>query len=127
MEDLKLLIVDDEPHIRMLLEQTLEDLEDKDVELLIATNGQEAYEIIQKEKPQLVFLDVMMPKMNGFEVCQKIKIDLKMKDVHIILLTAKGQEMDKEKGLSVGANEYMTKPFDPDSILNKAMNILGVS
>lgn len=127
MNDLKLLIVDDEPHIRMLLEQTLEDLEDEDVELLIATNGQEAYEIIQKEKPQLVFLDVMMPKMNGFEVCQKIKIDLEMEDVHIILLTAKGQEMDKEKGLSVGANEYMTKPFDPDSILDKAMNILGVS
>jgi len=127
MNDLKLLIVDDEPHIRMLLEQTLEDLEDEDVEMFIATNGQEAYEIIQKEKPQLVFLDVMMPKMNGFEVCQKIKIDLEMEDVHIILLTAKGQEMDKEKGLSVGANEYMTKPFDPDSILNKAMNILGVN
>ncbi len=127
MNDLKLLIVDDEPHIRMLLEQTLEDLEDEDVELLIATNGQEAYEIIQKEKPQLVFLDVMMPKMNGFEVCQKIKMDLGMEDIHIILLTAKGQEMDKEKGLSVGANEYMTKPFDPDSILDKAMNILGVS
>lgn len=126
MNDLKLLIVDDEPHIRMLLEQTLEELEDEDVEMFIATNGQEAYEIIQKEKPQLVFLDVMMPKMNGFEVCQKIKIDLEMEDVHIILLTAKGQEMDKEKGLSVGANEYMTKPFDPDSILNKAMNILGV-
>lgn len=127
MNDLKLLIVDDEPHIRMLLEQTLEELEDEDVEMFIATNGQEAYEIIQKEKPQLVFLDVMMPKMNGFEVCQKIKIDLKMEDVYIILLTAKGQEMDKEKGLSVGANEYMTKPFDPDSILDKAMNILGVN
>jgi two-component system alkaline phosphatase synthesis response regulator PhoP len=126
MDDLKLLIVDDEPHIRMLLEQTLEDLEDEDVEMFIATNGQEAFDIIQKEKPQLVFLDVMMPKMNGFEVCQKVKIELEMDDVHIILLTAKGQEMDKEKGLSVGANEYMTKPFDPDSILDKAMNILGL-
>ena len=126
MEDLKLLIVDDEPHIRMLLEQTLEDLEDEDVEILVATNGQEAYDIIREEKPQLVFLDVMMPKMNGFEVCQKIKKELKMDEVHIILLTAKGQEMDKEEGLAVGANEYMTKPFDPDSILAKAMNILGL-
>ena len=126
MEDLKLLIVDDEPHIRMLLEQTLEDLEDEDVEMLIASNGQEAYDIIREEKPQLVFLDVMMPKMNGFEVCQKIKKDLEMDDVYIILLTAKGQEMDKEEGLTVGANEYMTKPFDPDNILNKAMEVLGL-
>lgn len=127
MEDLKLLIVDDEPHIRMLLEQTLEDLEDEDVEMLVATNGQEAFDIIQKEKPQLVFLDVMMPKMNGFEVCQKVKKELQMDDIYIVLLTAKGQEMDKEQGLSVGANEYMTKPFDPDSIMDKAVEILGLT
>ncbi len=127
MEDLKLLIVDDEPHIRILLEQTLEDLEDENVDLLIASNGQEAYDIIEKEKPQLVFLDVMMPKMNGFEVCHKVKRELNMEEVHIILLTAKGQEMDKEKGLSVGANEYMTKPFDPDTIMEKAMDVLGIS
>lgn len=126
MNDLKLLIVDDEPHIRMLLEQTLEELEDEDVDMLVAANGQEAYDIIQAEQPQLVFLDVMMPKMNGFEVCQKVKKELAMDDVHIILLTAKGQEVDKEKGLAVGANEYMTKPFDPDCILDKAMNILGL-
>ena len=126
MDDLKLLIVDDEPHIRMLLEQTLEELEDEDVEMLVATNGQEAYDIIQSEKPQLVFLDVMMPKMNGFEVCEKVKKELAMDNVHIILLTAKGQEMDREQGLSVGANEYMTKPFDPDSILDKAIDILGL-
>lgn len=123
----KILIVDDEPHIRMLLEQTLEDLEDENVELLTATNGQEAFDIITEEKPQLVFLDVMMPKMNGFEVCEKVKKEMNMKDVHIILLTAKGQEMDKEKGLESGANEYMTKPFDPDTILDKAMTILGLS
>lgn len=126
MNDLKLLIVDDEPHIRMLLEQTLEELEDEDVDMLMATNGQEAYDIIQTEQPQLVFLDVMMPKMNGFEVCKKVKKELEMDNVHIILLTAKGQEVDKEKGLAVGANEYMTKPFDPDSILDKAMDILGL-
>ena len=126
MEDLKLLIVDDEPHIRMLLEQTLEDLEDEDVELFMASNGQEAFDIIQKETPQLVFLDVMMPKMNGFDVCQKVKKELNMDNIYIILLTAKGQDMDKEKGLAVGANEYMTKPFDPDTIMEKAMEILGI-
>ena len=126
MEDLKLLIVDDEPHIRMLLEQTLEDLEDEDVELFMASNGQEAFDIIQEEKPQLVFLDVMMPKMNGFDVCQKVKKELNMDSIYIILLTAKGQEMDKEKGIAVGADEYMTKPFDPDTIMEKAMNVLGI-
>ena len=126
MNDLKLLIVDDEPHIRMLLEQTLEDLEDDNVELLIATNGEDAYNIIQKEEPQLVFLDVMMPKMNGFEVCERVKKELHMDGVHIILLTAKGQEDDKAKGLSAGANEYMTKPFDPDTVMEKAMAVLGL-
>ena len=69
----KILIVDDEPHIRMLIEQTLEELEDEGVEFLTAENGEIAFEIIQKEKPQLVFLDVMMPKMNGMEVCRKVK------------------------------------------------------
>ena len=71
----KLLIVDDEPHIRLLLEQTLEELEDHDVEILTATNGLEALETLRSEKPNLVFLDVMMPKMNGYEVCQQIKGD----------------------------------------------------
>ncbi len=127
MEDLKLLIVDDEPHIRMLLEQTLEDLEDEDVEILVATNGQEAFDIISKEKPQLVFLDVMMPKMNGFEVCEKVKKELNMEKLHIVLLTAKGQDADREKGLNAGANEYMTKPFDPGTIKNRAMTILGLA
>ena len=126
MNDLKLLIVDDEPHIRMLLEQTLEDLEDEEVELLVASDGQEAYDLIVNEQPQMVFLDVMMPKMNGFEVCQKVKKELKMDEVHIILLTAKGQETDKLKGLESGANEYMTKPFDPDTVMVKARNVLGL-
>ena len=127
MDDLKLLIVDDEPHIRMLLEQTLEDFEDDDVEILVATNGQEAFDIISEEKPQLVFLDVMMPKMNGFEVCEKVKKEMKMDNIHIILLTAKGQDTDREKGLEAGANEYMTKPFDPRTIKDKARLILGLN
>ncbi len=122
----KLLIVDDEPHIRMLLEQTLEDLEDEGVELLIAENGEEGLEYILEEKPQLVFLDVMMPKMNGFQVCNKVKKELNIAEVHIILLTAKGQEFDKEKGKEVGADCYMTKPFNPDEVVEKARKILGL-
>ncbi|MGB5358861.1 response regulator transcription factor [Eudoraea sp.] len=120
----KLLIVDDEAHIRMLIEQTLEDLEDEGVELLFAENGEEALNLIQKEEPNLVFLDVMMPKMNGMEVCHKVKKELKLSQVYIILLTAKGQEVDRQKGLDMGADRYMTKPFDPDEMLSIAEEIL---
>ena len=120
----KLLIVDDEAHIRMLIEQTLEELEDEGVEFLTAENGEQALEIIQAENPQLVFLDVMMPKMNGMEVCRRVKKELMLDDVYIVLLTAKGQELDRLKGQEVGANVYMTKPFDPEVILLKAREVL---
>ena len=122
----KLLIVDDEAHIRMLIEQTLEELEDEGVEFLTAENGEIALEIIQKEIPKLVFLDVMMPKMNGMEVCRRVKKELALNDVFIVLLTAKGQELDRQKGQEVGADLYMTKPFDPEAILNKAREVLGL-
>lgn len=122
----KILIVDDEPHIRLLLAQTLEELEDEGVEILTATNGAEGLETIQKENPNLVFLDVMMPKMNGFDVCKAVKKELSIPDVFIIMLTAKGQEFDKNKGIDVGADLYMTKPFDPDEILEKAQKVLGL-
>ena len=122
----KLLIVDDESHIRMLIGQTLEELEDDDVVFLTAENGEQALEIIQAENPQLVFLDVMMPKMNGMEVCRRVKKELNLENVFIILLTAKGQEMDRQKGQEVGANLYMTKPFDPEVLLSKAKEVLGI-
>jgi len=122
----KLLIVDDEAHIRMLIEQTLEDLEDEGVELLFAENGEEALNLIKEEEPNLVFLDVMMPKMNGMEVCQIVKKELNLSHVYIILLTAKGQEVDRQKGLDMGADRYMTKPFDPDQMLAVAEEILKV-
>jgi len=122
----KILIVDDEAHIRMLIEQTLEELEDEGVEFLTAENGEIALEIIQQERPQLVFLDVMMPKMNGMEVCKKVKKELGLNNVYIALLTAKGQELDRQKGQEVGADVYMTKPFDPEMILQKAREVLGL-
>ena len=124
--ELKLLIVDDEPHIRMLLEQTLEELEDEDVHFFTAENGEEALQIIQAENPQLVFLDVMMPKMNGMEVCRRVKKEWGLDKVFIVLLTAKGQEMDRQRGQEVGADMYMTKPFDPEAILAKARQVLGL-
>lgn len=122
----KILIVDDESHIRLLLEQTLEELEDQGVELLTATNGREALEVIKTEVPQLVFLDVMMPHLNGFDVCSAVKHELNLQGIYIIMLTAKGQEFDKQKGAEVGADLYMTKPFDPDEVLEKSMQILGL-
>jgi len=124
----KVLIVDDEPNILILMEQALEKLEDEDdVELLTARDGLEALNIIKEEKPDLVFLDVMMPKMSGLEVCNTVKNELGMEDVYIIMLTAKGQEYDKQSGMAVGANLYMTKPFRPKEVLVKAREILGLT
>ena len=122
----KILIVDDEPHIRLLLEQTLEELEDEGVELIMADNGDMALDIIKRERPGLVFLDVMMPRMNGFDVCNTVKNELGIKDVYIVMLTAKGQEFDKRKGNDAGADIYMTKPFNPDEIVEKARDVLGL-
>jgi len=122
----KILIVDDEAHIRLLIEQTLEDLEDQGVELLLATNGEEALDVIQAERPPLVFLDVMMPKINGFEVCHTVKREWGLQDVTIVMLTAKGQESDRQKGEAVGADTYVTKPFDPDELLELTEQVLGL-
>ncbi|HOV79280.1 MAG TPA: response regulator [Bacillota bacterium] len=121
-----ILIADDELHIRLLLEQTLEELEEEGVRLLFAADGHTTLEIIKKERPELVLLDVMMPVMSGFEVCHHIKNELQMDDVYIIMLTAKGQEFDKRRGKEAGADIYMTKPFNPDEILKKARDILGM-
>lgn len=123
----KILIVDDESHIRSLIAQALEELEDEGVEFFTAENGVEAMEVIKTENPQLIFLDVMMPKMNGMEVCRLVKKEYKMNDVYIALLTAKGQELDRIKGQDMGADTYMTKPFDPEMLLQKAREVLGIT
>ncbi len=125
-EKTKILIVDDEPGMRILLEQTLEDFEEKGVELLIACNGKEAVEFIKKERPLVVLLDVMMPEMNGFEVCKVVKKRLGITGVYVLMLTAKGQEIDKQMGSDVGVDDYMTKPFNPEDIVEKVVDILGI-
>ena len=121
-----ILIADDEAHLRSLLHQTLEELEDEGVELMTAANGEEALAAIEKSKPNLVFLDVMMPKLSGFDVCSRTKKTLGLTDTYVILLTAKGQEFDRQRGMEVGADLYMTKPFDPDALLQKARDVLGL-
>ncbi|THB68016.1 MAG: response regulator [Desulfovibrio sp.] len=125
-DSMKILVVDDEPHIRLLLEQSLEALEDEGVTLLFADNGKDGLDTIQKETPDLVFLDVMMPKMNGFEVCSAVKQKLKMDEVYIVMLTAKGQEFDRKKGLKAGADVYMTKPFRPLEVVRLARAVLDL-
>ena len=109
------------------MQQTLEDLEDEaDVELFSAENGEEALAVIREEQPNLVFLDVMMPRMNGFDVCREVKETLGIKSITIVLLTAKGQEVDRQRGAEVGADHYVTKPFDPDEIYDMAAEILNI-
>jgi two-component system, OmpR family, alkaline phosphatase synthesis response regulator PhoP len=127
MSDKRILIVDDEVHIRILMEQTLEDLEDAGVELMMASDGAEALEMIRSARPDLVFLDVMMPKMSGFEVCQAVKTDAELKSTYIVILTAKGQEFDVNRGQEVGADRYMTKPFDPDQVFQLAVDVLAMA
>ncbi len=122
-----ILVADDELHIRLLLEQTLEELEEEGVDLHFACDGEEALALIERVKPELVFLDVMMPKVNGFEVCEKVKERLGRKDTCIVIVTAKGQEFDKWKGREVGADFYITKPFNPDEIVALARKILGLT
>ncbi len=117
-----ILVVDDEPFICRSLTFVLR----KDNYLVFeARNGEEALVAIKEHKPDLVFLDVMMPKINGFEVTERVRSDPELAHIKIILLTAKGQESDREVGKTAGANDYMTKPFSPTKILERAREILG--
>ena len=118
----KILVVDDEPHVIKSLTFVLT-REGYDVSS--AENGEDAMAEIRQSKPSLVFLDVMMPKKNGYEVCREVKQDSRLRDIHVIMLTAKGQEADREKGLDVGADEFMTKPFSPMGIVEKVRELLG--
>ena len=120
----KILIVDDEENMRILLQETLEEFEDKGVVVLVAENGKYAIESITTENPNLVILDVMMAGMDGFDVCNTIKNKLGMKDIYILMLSADDQEFNKQKSIDVGTDGFMTKPFDPDEIAEKVAQIL---
>jgi two-component system alkaline phosphatase synthesis response regulator PhoP len=119
------LIADDEHHIRLLIEQTLEELEDAGTELLMAADGEEALRLALERRPQVVLLDVMMPKVNGFDVCERLKQELAADAPFIVLLTAKGQSLDRIRGAEVGADRYVTKPFDPDELRQTVLAALG--
>lgn len=122
---LTVLIVDDEPNIRFLLEQSLEELEDDyGITILTAENGRDGLEMIKEHQPELVLLDVMMPFMSGLEVCAAVRKDPVLKEMTVIMLTAKGQVNDKDHGIKAGADLYLTKPFHPTMILEKVLEVL---
>lgn len=126
MQMKKILIVDDEANNRLLLEEILEDFKGKGVEIFLAKNGKQALGIIISERPDLVFLDIMMPTISGYEVCDIVKRELKLLYIYIVLLTAKGQEEDKHKGFDVLCDRYITKPFYFNEVIGVAEKVLGI-
>ena len=112
----KILIADDEPSLRLLVRATLS--ANKSFELIEAFDGSEALSKAQSERPDLILLDVMMPGLSGFEVCERLKNDSKTKDIIIIMLTAKGQQSDRDWAISVGTDYFLTKPFSPIELFN---------
>lgn len=116
-----ILLVDDEPFILRSLSFILSK---EGYKVHVASNGEEALDLLHKIKPDLMFLDVLMPKKHGFEVCQQVKKDPKLKDIYTILLTTKGQESDREIGLRLGADDYITKPFSPTKLIQKVREVL---
>jgi DNA-binding response OmpR family regulator len=115
------LVVDDDPVIQRLLQVNFEM---EDYEVLTAGDGVEGLEMARAEHPDIVLLDIMMPKMNGLEVCSALKGDDATKAIPIILLSAKAQAADLQAGQDTGADDYVTKPFDPLELLDKVSAIL---
>ena len=118
----KVLIIDDKLAVVELVKATLEG---EEYQIICAFDGEEALKKIGKEKPDLVLLDIVMPKMDGLEVLAKVKKDPQTKDIPIIMLTAKGQKLDKDKGRRLGAEDYIIKPFSPSHLLRKIEEIMA--
>jgi two-component system alkaline phosphatase synthesis response regulator PhoP len=117
----KILIADDEPNILISLEFLMKR---EGFEVVLARDGQEAIDAIARERPALVLLDVMMPVKTGFDVCCEVRARDELRDTLIVMLTAKGRETDVAKGLALGANAYMTKPFSTRELVDKVREML---
>ena len=117
----KILIADDEPNILISLEYLMKR---EGYTVSVARDGEEAIAAVLHERPALVLLDVMMPKKSGFDVCQEVRANDAVKDTLILMLTAKGRETDVAKGLGLGANAYMTKPFSTRELVQKVRQML---
>ena len=116
-----ILIADDEPNILISLEFLMKR---EGYTVHLAHDGQEALDVLRRERPRLVLLDVMMPRKTGFEVCQEVRQDEAVKNTLILMLTAKGRETDIVKGLALGADAYMTKPFSTRELVDKVQALL---
>jgi DNA-binding response OmpR family regulator len=112
----KVMIADDEPSILMSLEFLFKK---EGYQVFIARNGQEAINIFNVERPAILILDIMMPKVDGFEVCQYVRKNEENKDIKIVFLSAKNKESDKDKGLELGADLYLTKPFSTRELIKQ--------
>jgi DNA-binding response OmpR family regulator len=120
----KILIADDEPNILISLEYLLKR---EGYAVHVARDGQEALDVMRRERPRLVLLDVMMPRKSGIEVCQEMRGDETIKDTLVLMLTAKGRDTDVAKGLGVGADAYMTKPFATKDLVAKVRDMLAAA
>ena len=118
----KILIADDEPNILISLEYLMKR---EGYAVSVARDGAEALDTLRRERPTLVLLDVMMPTKTGFEVCQEVRADDELKDTLILMLTAKGRDTDVAKGLALGANDYITKPFSTKELVQKVRELLA--
>ena len=118
----RVLIVDDEPNIVLALELLMKK---EGYEILSVDDGQKAFDAVREFRPDLIILDIMMPRMDGYEVCQRIRADESLKDIQVVMLTAKGREAEKEKGLALGADLYVTKPFSTREVMMKVKELLA--
>lgn|SRR3989338_2503410 len=121
MDKKRILLVEDEKDLVDIVKFRLEA---NNYEVVVAYDGQEALDRAKKEKPDLIILDLMLPKIDGFKVCRMLKFDEKYKKIPIIMFTARAQESDKKLGEEVGADAYITKPFEPEALLVKIKELL---
>ena len=120
----KILIADDEVNIVISLEFLMKR---EGFEVVLAADGEEAITKIRDERPDLVLLDVMMPRKTGFEVCQEVRSDPALQDLKILMLTAKGRDTEVAKGMALGADAYMTKPFSTHELVERVKSLLGLA
>ena len=118
----KILIADDEPNIVVSLEFLMRQ---KGYEVKVATNGEDALAAVGEFAPDLILLDVMMPRLSGYDVCQKVRENPAWAGIRIIMLSAKGRDVEVNKGLAVGADAYVTKPFSTKDLIEQVVRMLG--
>jgi two-component system alkaline phosphatase synthesis response regulator PhoP len=116
------LVVDDEPNIVVSLEFLMQQA---GYDVRVAYDGEEALKAVEEKLPDLILLDVMMPKRNGYDVCQTIRANPRWKHTRIVMLTAKGRDVEREKGLALGADDYITKPFSTREVIERVRQYIG--